>query len=333
MELDNLRFIGRHIIKNNQPYFSFSGSGFIFHVVPENNNCLVKLVLNSEIREESTQFLAIYINDVFYSKYMVINGHAELYLTINKDSIIRIIKANEVYLSSIYLEDIVVTNGKMVKVEEVKRKLIGFFGDSLTCGYGLLDYQGQQFRMETEDFTKSYAYLAANELNMDYDVVARSGISVGVPIYMPTLFKDIYDTVDMFDKYEMNRKLDYAVINLGSNDNSAIFQFSKEEQRNSALNKFKEECQSLIERIIKDNENVKIILCYHIDHLHERTLEKIKEVYEDISSKYENKCLLLGLKHNSDGACYHPFFLTHADNAKILVNAIKDLEKEEKEKE
>ena len=329
MELDNLRFIGRHIIKNNQPYVSFSGSGFVFHVVPENNNCLVKLVLNSEIREESTQFLAIYINDVFYSKYMIINGHAELYLTINKDSIIRIIKANEVYLSSIYLEDIVVTNGKMAKVEEVKRKLIGFFGDSLTCGYGLLDYQGQQFRMETEDFTKTYAYLAANELNMDYDVVARSGISVGVPIYMPTLFKDIYDTVDMFDKFEMNRKLDYAVINLGSNDNSAIFQFMKEEERDSALDKFKEEYQSLVERIINDNPNVTLLLCYQEKRLDERVLNRIKEVKEYISSHYENRIQLVEFIHNQDGACYHPFFLTHADNAKILEKVLQGLENKE----
>lgn len=326
MELDNLRFIGRHIIKNNQPYFSFSGSGFIFHVVPENNNCLVKLVLNSEIREESTQFLAIYINDVFYSKYMVINGHAELYLTINKDSIIRIIKANEVYLSSIYLEDIVVTNGKMVKVEEVKRKLIGFFGDSLTCGYGLLDYQGQQFRMETEDFTKTYAYLAANELNMDYDVVARSGISVGVPIYMPTLFKDIYDTVDMFDKYEMNRKLDYAVINLGSNDNTGILQ---SQDINKALDTFKEEYQSLVERIINDNPNVTLLLCYQEKRLDERVLNRIKEVKEYISSHYENRIQLVEFIHNQDGACYHPFYLTHAENAKILEKVLQGLENKE----
>ena len=326
MELDNLRFIGRHIIKNNQPYFSFSGSGFIFHVVPENNNCLVKLVLNSEIREESTQFLAIYINDAFYSKYMIINGHAELYLTINKDSIIRIIKANEVYLSSIYLEDIVVTNGKMVKVEEVKRKLIGFFGDSLTCGYGLLDYQGQQFRMETEDFTKTYAYLAANELNMDYDVVARSGISVGVPIYMPTLFKDIYDTVDMFNKYEMTRKLDYAVINLGSNDNTGILQ---SQDINKALDTFKEEYQSLVERIINDNPNVTLLLCYQEKRLDERVLNRIKEVKEYISSHYENRIQLVEFIHNQDGACYHPFFLTHADNAKILEKVLQGLENKE----
>lgn len=326
MELDNLRFIGRHIIKNNQPYFSFSGSGFIFRVVPENNNCLVKLVLNSEIREESTQFLAIYINDVFYSKYMVINGHAELYLTINKDSIIRIIKANEVYLSSIYLEDIVVTNGKMVKVEEVKRKLIGFFGDSLTCGFGLLDYQGQQFRMETEDFTKTYAYLAANELNMDYDVVARSGISVGVPVYMPTLFKDIYDTVDMFDKYEMDRKLDYAVINLGSNDNTGILQ---SQDINKALDTFKEEYQSLVERIINDNPNVTLLLCYQEKRLDERVLNRIKEVKEYISSHYENRIQLVEFIHNQDGACYHPFFLTHADNAKILEKVLQGLENKE----
>ena len=331
MELDKLRFIGRHIIKNNQPYFSFSGSGFIFHVVPENNNCLVKLVLNSEIREESSQFLAIYINDVFYSKYMIIGGKSEIYIPLNKSSKIRIIKANEVYLSSIYLQDIEITNGHIEELDPpIKKKLVGFFGDSLTCGFGLLDYHGEVFRMETEDFTKTYAYLACDQLNMDYDVVARSGISVGVPMYMNILFKDIYDAVDMFEKYTPSRTLDYAVINLGSNDNTGILQ---SQDINKALDTFKEEYQSLVERIINDNPNVTLLLCYQAKRLDERVLNRIKEVKEYISSHYENRIQLVEFIHNQDGACYHPFFLTHADNAKILVNAIKELEKEVKEKE
>ena len=38
---------------------------------------------------------------------------------------------------------------------------------------------------------------------MDYSVVARSGISVAIPIYIEQLFKEIYDTVDMYENVMM----------------------------------------------------------------------------------------------------------------------------------
>lgn len=325
MDLKNIRFIGRHIVKDGQGYFAFSGSGFEFAVEPS-AGCLVKLVFNSVIREESSQFIAIYINDVYFSKYMLINGKGEIIIPIAKHSVVRIIKVNEAYLSSLYLEDIVFTNGEFGELKPVNRKLIGFFGDSLTCGFGLLDYHGDIFRMETEDFTKTYAFLTSNAVNMDYSVVARSGISVAIPMYMSTLFGDIYDTVDMFEKYTPERQLDYAVVNLGANDNSGIFQNARSEDREKALDIFKEGYQALVERILNDNPKASLLLCYQLNHLDERTVNKIKEVKEYVSSNYENKCCLVEFIPNKDGACFHPFFLTHAENAKILAKAIQELE-------
>ena len=325
--MKKIRFIGRHINKEGREYFSYSGSGFEFCVVPQSSSCSITLELTSELHEHDSQYLGVYINDVFHSKEKLGSGLNRVVIKLNNiknPSIIRVIKYNEAYLSAIYLEDIKLENATFSDLKPSNKKLIGFFGDSITCGYGLIDYQGTEFKMETEEFDKGYAYLTATELDMDYLVVARSGISIGINIWIEQLFNEIYDTVDMFNKCPVEHNLEYAVIYLGTNDQSAYYQNSEDKEK--AMDKFHYEYHKLIDSIIKDNPGVKIVLCYNMIALTDLFVSAIKEKKQYIESHYPNPCTLVEFKSDDNGASYHPYVTAHQEGAKILVKAIKELE-------
>lgn len=324
MEVDKIRFLGRHINKEGREYFSFSGSGFEFAVVPQSKSCVITLILTSELREHDCQYLGVYVNDSFYSKEKLSFGLNKVILKIDdiqKCSTLRIIKYNEAYLSAIYLEDILLEGATFGELKPNNKKLIGFFGDSITCGYGLIDYQGTEFKMETEEFDKGYAFLASKKLNMDYLVVARSGISIGIKIWVDKLFNEIYDTVDMYEKCSTKHNLDYAVIYLGTNDQSAYYQLS--EVKKKAIKNFRNEYHKLLDQIIRDNPNVKIVLCYNMISLTDLFINEIKENKKYIESHYKICCKLVEFESDNNGSNSHPYVDAHRKGAKKLVEAIK----------
>lgn len=327
MDLNNIRFIGRHIIKDGKPYFSYSGCGFEFVVNPTSSESSVDISLKSELKDEHYQFVNIYLNDELYSTEKLDEGLKTINIPLNNKTTVRVVKLNEVYLSSIYINGIVLHNCMFEAIKPSNRKLIGFFGDSITCGYGVLDYHGEVFKMEGEDFTKTYARLACLALNMDYSVVARSGISMSIPIYCDKLFGEIYDTVDMYEKCEENRKLDYAVINLGTNDSGAYPIVFKGEDRPEEVELFKERYIALVKRIVDDNPGVKIVLVSQMLPLREEFIEAIIEVYNSLALSLKDNIKLLECVPNSDGASGHPYLNGHEEASKLLINAIKSFEK------
>ncbi|MBO5578798.1 MAG: hypothetical protein J5955_06845 [Bacilli bacterium] len=321
-----LRLIGRHIYKDNKDYFSFSGSGFEFEVIPSKNSFSITLSLKSELREITAQYINIYVNDKFYSKERLVSGDNLVTIKVNLSSktTIRVIKVNEVYLSTITVNDISIDGGEFGDLPESNKKLIGFFGDSITCGYGVLDYHGVCFSGESEDFSKSYAYLTAVGLDMDYTVVSRSGISLALPIYIDKKFKEYINTVDMISECHETRKLDIAVINLVTNDDGAYNLNTKDEDKPQALETFEKEYISLVDSIIKDNIGVEVVMCYRLLPICDDLIDVIKKVYEKIKTRYSNIIKLVEFTPNSDGANGHPYINGQEEAAKKLIEAIKE---------
>ena len=324
--LMKLRLIGRHIYKDNKDYFSFSGSGFEFEVIPSKDNFSITLSLMSELREITAQYINIYVNDELYSKEKLVSGDNLVTIKVNSSNktAIRVIKVNEVYLSTITVNDISIDGGEFGNLPESNKKLIGFFGDSITCGYGVLDYHGVCFSGESEDFTRSYAYLTAIGLDMDYTVVSRSGISLALPIYIDKKFKEYINTVDMISEYHETRKLDIAVINLVTNDDGAYNLNTKDEDKPQALETFEKEYISLVDNIIKDNPGVEVVMCYRLLPICNDLINVIKKVYEKIKSRYSNIVKLVEFIPNSDGANGHPYINGQEEAAKKLIEAIKE---------
>lgn len=182
-----------------------------------------------------------------------------------------------------------------------------------------------KFSLECDDFSLSYPYLLSTSLDLDYEVVAKSGISVALPIYWNQLFKDIYDTVDLYEKYFASNQLDFAVINLGSNDSIAL-NLIDDSEKEYAIKQFENEYLKLIDKIVRDNENLKIIMVYNFVPLNVHIIDSIKKVFDIARSKYSNVFKLIELSPNTDGVDFHPNPEAHRLAFKQIKQVIEDIQ-------
>ena len=109
-----------------------------------------------------------------------------------------------------------------------KKRKIEFYGNSITCGYAVLDTTGQdRGTAPFEDHYLSYAAITARHFNAEYSCIAKSGIGVLVswfPLIMPEMF-DRLDATDEKSKWDFSQfKPDVVVINLFQNDSWLINQ-------------------------------------------------------------------------------------------------------------
>lgn len=106
-----------------------------------------------------------------------------------------------------------------------KSRLIEFIGDSYTCGYGTEGANAKErFRLDTENFSHTYANTIAQYFDADYSAVAHSGMGVmrnyngktmRTMSQRYTLLFDDHDSVAYdFSQYHP----DLVVICLGAND-------------------------------------------------------------------------------------------------------------------
>lgn len=105
---------------------------------------------------------------------------------------------------------------------------IEVYGDSYTCGYGNEATSKDHFKLETENFNKSYACIIARYFGADYSIIAHSGMGV-VRNYGDTLClskntmynraTQVFDAFDASIKHDFTTyKPDIVLINLGTND-------------------------------------------------------------------------------------------------------------------
>lgn len=140
-----------------------------------------------------------------------------------------IVKATEGMVGPLIFKGFALADGgKVVEWPEKQTRKIEFIGDSITCGYGIEATEPKQhFTPETENFCDTYVWLAAQALNADYLVVARSGIGMlrnyngpadGSPDNMPAIYDRVlfHDPALVWDPARFTP--DVVCINLGTND-------------------------------------------------------------------------------------------------------------------
>lgn len=107
---------------------------------------------------------------------------------------------------------------------------IEFIGDSITCAYGVeAGSADEPFRTTTENFMKSYAYLAAQSLDADYSTTCYSGYGIvsgwsadgsrNDTMLMPPVYDLVADGHDWAWDFSAHAH-DVVVINLGTNDST-----------------------------------------------------------------------------------------------------------------
>lgn len=110
----------------------------------------------------------------------------------------------------------------LLKAPPVAKRKIEFFGNSITCAYGVEDTTGQdRGTAPYENAYLSYATITARHFNADVHLTARSGIGIMVS-WSSIIMPDIYDRADATDpdsRWDFSKYTpDLVVINLFQND-------------------------------------------------------------------------------------------------------------------
>jgi len=111
---------------------------------------------------------------------------------------------------------------KVLRASAVHKRKIEFYGNSITCGYAILDTTGKdRGSAEFEDGYNSYAPIIARHYNAEFSSIARSGIGVTVS-WFPMIMPEMYDRTvadDPNSKWDFSKYTpDVVVINLFQND-------------------------------------------------------------------------------------------------------------------
>jgi hypothetical protein len=114
------------------------------------------------------------------------------------------------------------SNSPLTTAPPTKKRKIEFYGNSITCGFAVLDTAGKdRGSAPFEDNYLSYAAITARHFNAEYSCIARSGIGVLVswfPQTMPEMY-DLLDPSDSTSKWDFGKYTpDIVVINLFQND-------------------------------------------------------------------------------------------------------------------
>jgi Carbohydrate esterase 2 N-terminal/GDSL-like Lipase/Acylhydrolase family len=119
-------------------------------------------------------------------------------------------------------------NTIIAKAPATKKRKIEFYGNSITCGYAVLDTTGKdRGTAPFEDNYLGYAAITARHFNAEYNCIARSGIGILIS-WFPQIMSEMYDRlngVDSTSTWDFSQyKPDVVVINLFQNDSWLVVQ-------------------------------------------------------------------------------------------------------------
>jgi len=212
---NKIKYYGRVLVKDSIfAYNTCSGIELNY------TGTYLKLTLD----KDNKQYLRIYIDNI--DKGVLLTEES---LIINKT---KDLEAHQIKILRTNSNDV----GKILEIKEIdtdgsfndlnmKTKLkIEFYGDSLTCGFMINDDKTGD-TITNEDGTYSFAYLLSNELDADFSMISRSGISISLPYWVDYLMKDrfiYYSLNNPKEKWDFTKFIpDYVIINLGTNDSAS----------------------------------------------------------------------------------------------------------------
>lgn len=230
---------------------------------------------------------------------------------------IRVLKQTEPQLSLSVLASVSL-DGYLTEAPAERDTYIEFIGDSLTCGYGNLAKPSTANAGAAlwEDGTETYAFLAAEQLNADADMISCSGIAIDRG-WTSFSMADLYDKVSFFRDAEAVRETvdripDVVVINLGSND----------ELCGSTKGPFMEGVRALIGCVrARYGDNTPIVWAYNmgVEGRFPWTLEVLNELGGEAAGLYH-----VALIRNRDGGNSHPSLTGHRESADLLASFLRE---------
>ena len=270
---DNVKIIGRYYQNDDITWITYSGSAIEFYA----SGNYVELVLagddNIFQEKDHRPRYAIYLDDKLLVDTKMNDFEFTIQFKISNDeekkSKIKVMLLSENQNGGVGIKKIKVNScsdsEKIIAPTEKKKFSIEFIGDSITCAYGVdAPDQSYSFTTTTENFSKSYAYLASKLLDADYSVMALSGHGIVsgysqgdkwaeglIPLYYEKNSRNVHYPGDW--DFEKNKN-DVVFINLGTNDANYV-----NADRENRENEFVEEFANFLQTVRKKNPDAYII--------------------------------------------------------------------------
>ncbi len=342
---ENIKPLGRTRQLADSLWLAFSGSGAEFAftgsrceiVIAGDNTAADPEKANDQAR------IAIEVDGVRVVNDMI-DAAEKTYAVLDADAanehIVRILKLSETAMSTCGIKAIRV-DAQAIRPTEKKAHFIEFIGDSITCGYGVDDEDGEQhFVTATEDVTKAYAYRTAQLLDADYSMVSISGYGIisgytataEEPItaqLIPTYYEKLgfsYGRYEGMTPAEIRWDFtaytpDLIVLNLGTNDDSYCLDHAERQAHYAA----EYEC---FLGVIRRNHPTAKILCV-LGMMGDRLypfVEQAAASYTAHTGDTNIACVPFIPQLPEDGfaADYHPTSVTHRKAADRLARHIRE---------
>ncbi|QQZ64444.1 SGNH/GDSL hydrolase family protein [Paenibacillus sonchi] len=341
---NNVKVIGRTHYCNNVLWLALSGGGVEFSF---RGTKAVITLMGDAVASTGNNLARIGISvngkrmiddqvDQPLKTYTVFESDTE------QDVTVRITKLSEAAMSTVGIQEIAVDAADGIKPTPPKVHTIEFIGDSITCGYGVDDeHELHSFSTATEDVTKAYAYLTAEQLEADYSMVSYSGYGI-ITGYtendeklLTHLLPDYYEKVGKsegkFDDCLLPQDVpwdfskftpDIIVINLGTNDDS----YTQEDK--SKQTEYAEKYVEFL-KMVRRNNSRSLILCT-LGIMGDRLypfVEQVVKQYTQGTGDSNISTMKFDVQLAADGyaADFHPSQATHCKAAEKLTAHIRGL--------
>lgn len=340
-----VKIIGRTADVNDSLWLVLSGTGVEFSFTGTRATIVMAGDHLATYAAPDTQArFAVFVNDKCVIDELLDAAEKEYILFESaepRECIVRVVKLSEAMNSTVAIKEIGVTSVDGIKPTPLKKHLIEFVGDSITCGYGVEDEdRDHPFVTKTENVMKTCAYKTALALDADYSMVAYSGHGI-VSGYTETydrvdqLVRPFYTKVGFsYGQYLGKKPTDYEwdfangqpeliVINLGTNDENYV-------RAEEAIRKeeFVDGYVDFLYEIREKNPNA-VILCtlgIMTDWLYpcvEKAAEKFKQETKD--TKVYSMSFDVQVEEDGYAAGWHPSDKTYTKAAEKLTNEIRKI--------
>ena len=335
---DNVKLTGRTYKNKDETWIVHGGAAIEFYAW--GNTCELLIVGDEGIYQEPDfrPRYAIYLDDKQILDTTMNNLEFTLQFKISNDenqkSKIKVMMLSEAQNGGVGIKQIKINscaqNPKIIPVEK-KKYSIEFIGDSITNAYGVdAPDQSHNFKTTTENFSKSYAYLAAQILDADYSSVSYSGHGIVsgyssgdkwadgvVPLY--------YTKISKNDKYPgdwdfEHHKYDVVLINLGTNDANYV-----NADREPRKDEFVFEYASFLRTVRQKNPD-SYILCtlgtLNPKDMYPLVVDAVKLFGGERISVFESPVQDM---NDGLGADWHPSKITHEKLSKLVAEKIAEV--------
>ena len=254
---------------------------------------------------------------------------------------IRIVKLTENYKTRAGITYFVMDGEVLANIEE-KKPQIEFIGDSITCGFGNMTTDRDRFfYSEDENGFMSHAAIAARMLGLEVQMLCVSGICSSQRVGLPQDYgmNDLYPYTDRIyhDKEKKGGQAsewdfaghpsEYVVLNLGTNDATAIMMSPNQDEETE---NFRKDYLEFVKTIRRLNGADTWIVCAlgSMDYYLYHDVVEIVEAYKKESRDTRISTFRYKKMAATDpmGACAHPHLVTQQKMAKEIVEEIKRIE-------